>query len=363
MLKIGVIGCGGIANGLYLPTLNQPRKGFVLQAVCDAVPERAEQAKAEFGARECYANYQEMLEKSDLDQVFILTQLLHHASIVKDCLHAGVHVYTEKPLSPTYQEAKSLLKLADQTGLLLAAAPPLMVFHEYQYLRSLLQKGAVGKVCFVRAHSSHGGPESWPSFTDTGNYYREEIATKIPPIFDMAVYALTILTAMLGPVRRVSAMSGTAIEERRFDKIQGTKPYTMRPKVHDNCMMLLEWEGACFGAVDGSFCMRHNKAPGMEFYGSEGTLYVGSESMSLEIQSTAKGFKRPAEWHDLRIPAGRPKSNDGWGGVIAAHLAECITQGKQPIFGGAHAVHVVEVMEAVFTSSQTGQMVKLKSSF
>jgi predicted dehydrogenase len=363
MIKVGVIGCGGIANGLYLPTLNQPRRGFLLQAVCDAVPERAEHAKAKFGARESYSDYRKMLDEADLDQVIILTHLLHHAPLVRKCLQAGKHVYTEKPLAPTYREAKSLLRLANRQGVLLAAAPPLMVFHEYQYLRSIVQKGAVGKVCFVRAHSSHGGPESFPSVTDTGSYYREEIATRIPPIYDMAVYALTVLTSILGPVRRVSAMSGTAIAERHFDKIRGTKPYTMRPKVHDNCMMLLEWDGACFGAVDGSFCMRHNRAPGMEFYGSDGTLYVDRGSMNLEIQSTAKGFNRPAEWHDLRIPAGKPKAGESWGGVIGAHLAQCITKGTEPIFGGAHAVHVVEVMEAVFTSSQTGQMVKLKSGF
>lgn len=363
MLKVGVIGCGGIANGLYLPTLNQPRKGFVLQAVCDAVPERAEQAKAKFGARESYTDHRHMLDEAGLDQVFVLTQLLHHAPIVRQCLQAGVHTYTEKPLAPTYREAKSLLDLATRKGLLLAAAPPLMVFHEYQYLRSVIQKGALGKVCFVRAHSSHGGPESWPSFTDTGNYYREEIATAIPPIFDMAVYALTILTSVLGPVRRVSAMSGTAIAERLFDKIEGTKPFTMRPKVHDNCLMLLEWDGACFGVVDGSFCMRHNKAPGMEFYGSEGTLYVDRGSMELEIQSTAKGFSKPAEWHALRIPAGKPKSGQSWGGVIGAHLAQCISKQRQPAFGGAHAVHVVEVMEAVFTSSRSGRAVTLKSAF
>jgi predicted dehydrogenase len=41
MQRVGVIGCGGIANGAYLPTLNQPRKGFVLQATCESIPERA----------------------------------------------------------------------------------------------------------------------------------------------------------------------------------------------------------------------------------------------------------------------------------------------------------------------------------
>jgi len=158
-------------------------------------------------------------------------------------------------------------------------------------------------------------------------------------------------------------MSGTAIAERHFDKIQGLAPYTMRPTVHDNAMILLEWEGACFGAIDGSFCMRHNKAADMEFYGRDGTLYMDEGSTSLEIRSTVKPFHRPSDWHALRIPSGKPTVGESWGGVIGAHMVQCLRRGKAPAFGGRHAVHVVEVMEAVFTSSRAGKMVALKSSF
>ncbi len=63
------------------------------------------------------------------------------------------------------------------------------------------------------------------------------------------------------------------------------------------------------------------------------------------------------------MPAGKPKSGEGWGGVLGAHFVKCLATGAPPAFGGEHAVHVVEVMEAVFASSQNGQMVKRKSSF
>jgi predicted dehydrogenase len=365
MLRIGVIGCGQIAHGAYLPTLHQPRRGVALQAVCDSIPERAEEAKGRFSAREVYTDYQKMLAESDIDLVVVLTQIMHHAAIARDCLNAGKHVYTEKPLAPTYREAKALLDLARRKGLLLTAAPLLMVYPDYQFLRSIIQEGAVGKVCFVRAHSSHGGPETFESVTDHGNYYREEFAGKIPPIYDMAVYGLTIVTAVLGPVRRVSAMSGTAIKERRLDKVQipGFKPYTIKPKVHDNCMILLEWDGACFGAVDGSFCMRYNKAPGMEFYGSDGTLYVDRGRMNLEIISTVRGFNRPSDWHTLKVPRGRSGAREPWGSALGSHLSRCLADGAEPAFGGEHAVHVVEVMEAIFNSAQSGEMIQVRSTF
>jgi len=365
MLRIGVIGCGQIAHGAYLPSLHQRRRGFMLQAVCDIVPQRAEQAKEQFSAREAYTDYHRMLKQSDLDLVLVLTQIMHHARIARDCLSAGKHVYTEKPLAPTYREAKALLDLARRKGLLLIAAPLLMVYPEQQFLCSVIRQGAIGKVCFVRSHSSHGGPETFESVTDHGNYYREEFAGKIPPIYDMAVYALTTLTAVLGPVKRVAAMSGTAIAERRLDKVRipDCRPYCIRPTVHDNCMILLEWEGACFGAVDGSFCMRHNRAPGMEFYGSDGTIYASRNGGELEIISTVSGFNRPSDWHTLKPTGAKAGGREPWGAALGRHLSGCLATGGKPLFGGEHAVHVVEVMEAVLNSAQSGEMVGIRSTF
>ena len=357
MLKIGVIGCGDIAGKNYLPTMHQPDHGVVLQAVCDAVPERAEDAARRFGAARHYPDYRRMLEQADINQVVILTPVFTHAAIARDCLHAGKHVYTEKPLARTREEAQQLLDLALSKGLLLTAAPLLMVYHEYQYLRSLVQQGAIGKVCFVRAHSSHGGPELGEWATDSGDYYREEVVGKVPPVYDMAVYALTTLTAVLGPVRRVAAISGTAIPERPIEKVTlpGFQPYTMRPTVHDNCLILLEWPGACLGAIDASFCMRHQKGPRFELYGSDGSLYMGWEGLEMATPSES--------WHKVDLPPGEPTQQRKWGEALGRHLAECLAAGKQPAFGGKHAVHVVEVMEKILASTQTGRMLDVTSTF
>jgi predicted dehydrogenase len=363
MLRIGVIGCGDIAGKNYLPGMHQPDRGIALQAACDIVSERAEQAARGFGAEQHFGDYHQMLAEADINQVVILTPLFTHAEIVRDCLEAGKHVYTEKPLARTREEAEQLLDLAESKQLLLTAAPLLMVYREFQHLRSLIQQGALGKVCFVRAHSSHGGPERGEWATDSGNYYREEFVGKVPPIYDMAVYALTILTAVLGPVRRVAAMSGTAIAERRIEKVTlpGFQPYTMRPAVHDNAMILLEWEEACLGAVDASFCMRHNKAPQYEFYGSDGSLYMGRAGMN--IISTVEGFAEPEGWHEVEMPPGGPGRKEGWGEALGRHLHECVEQGRRPAFGGRQAVHVVELMEKILASAQSGEMLTVASTF
>jgi predicted dehydrogenase len=129
----------------------------------------------------------------------------------------------------------------------------------------------------------------------------------------------------------------------------------MQPKVHDNSMILLEWDGACFGAVDASFCMRQQKGPRFELYGSNGSIYMGWAGMEM---ATLGG-----EWHNVEVPPGEPDMKREWGDVLGRHLADCVAGKATPAFGGEHAVHVVEVMEKILASSQSGEMLPVTSSF
>ena len=89
MLKIGVIGTGDVARKFYLPGIHNPDAGVVLQAVCDIVRERAEAAAKDFVAQKVYTDATKMLEREDLDLVFVLTPLLTHPPIVRQVLQSG----------------------------------------------------------------------------------------------------------------------------------------------------------------------------------------------------------------------------------------------------------------------------------
>jgi len=94
VLKIGVIGTGDVARKLYLPGIHNPNAGVVLQAVCDIVRERAEAVARDFGAQKVYTDAAEMLEREDLDLVFVLTPLLTHPPIVRQVLQSGKNCYS-----------------------------------------------------------------------------------------------------------------------------------------------------------------------------------------------------------------------------------------------------------------------------
>jgi predicted dehydrogenase len=110
-LKIGVIGAGGIANGIHLPVL-VTLPDAELCAVCDLIAERAEGAAKTFGIPRTYVSYHDMLKSEKLDAVFVLVPPDGLFRVASDCLLAGKHVFMEKPMGITLFQANTLRELA-----------------------------------------------------------------------------------------------------------------------------------------------------------------------------------------------------------------------------------------------------------
>ena len=100
--RVGIIGCGGIANGKHMPAIKAVDRSDMV-AFCDLVVERAQKAAAEYGvpgAKVC-TDYHELLADASIDIIYVLTPNRSHADITIDALHAGKHVLCEKPMALT----------------------------------------------------------------------------------------------------------------------------------------------------------------------------------------------------------------------------------------------------------------------
>ena len=116
-VRIGIIGCGGIANGKHMPSLKK-LPDVEMVAFCDIIVERAEKAAREYGVEgaKVYADYHELLAREDIDVVHVLTPNREHSQITVDALNAGKHVMCEKPMAINSAEAKRMLDAAKATG-------------------------------------------------------------------------------------------------------------------------------------------------------------------------------------------------------------------------------------------------------
>ncbi|MDF2540782.1 MAG: oxidoreductase [Herbinix sp.] len=186
-LKIGIIGCGGIANGKHMPSLSK-LKDVEMVAFCDIIPEKAEHAKEKFGTPDAkvYTDYQELLKDPEIDVVHVCTPNRSHAPISIDSLHAGKHVMCEKPMAKTAADARKMVEAAKETGKKLTIGYQHRHKPESIYLKSVIERGDLGDIYFAKAFAvRRRGTPNWGVFL---NEYEQGGG----PLIDIGTHSLDV---------------------------------------------------------------------------------------------------------------------------------------------------------------------------
>lgn len=154
-IKVGIIGCGGIANGKHLPSIKKLGDRVEMVAFCDIIRERAEKAKAEYGTPDAkvYEDYKELLADPEIQTVHVLTPNKEHSFITIDALHAGKHVMCEKPMAKTYAEAVAMCEAAKESGKLLTIGYQSRYRSDSAYLKQAIEAGELGDIYYAKAHA------------------------------------------------------------------------------------------------------------------------------------------------------------------------------------------------------------------
>jgi len=152
VIKIGIIGCGGIANGKHMPALKK-QKDVEMVAFCDIIPEKAEAAAAKFGVEgaKTYVDYKELLADPTIDAVHVCTPNRSHSFITVDALHAGKHVMCEKPMAINSEEAKKMVDAAKETGLVLTIGYQNRQRNDSLYMKQEAENGTFGDIYYAEA--------------------------------------------------------------------------------------------------------------------------------------------------------------------------------------------------------------------
>ena len=196
-VNVGVIGCGNI-SGAYLSA----SKIFpIIQVVaCADINAQAAQEKAEDFDSEALTVV-EILQREDIEIILNLTTPQAHTEVNLKALHAGKHVHCEKPLAISKADGKRVIDLAMEKKLLVGCAPDTFLGGGLQTCRKIIDDGWIGKPVAGTAFMMCHGHESW--HPNPGFYYLKGGG----PLFDMGPYYLTALIHLLGPVKKVSAIS------------------------------------------------------------------------------------------------------------------------------------------------------------
>ena len=360
--KVAIVGCGSIAEGIYIPQMKRiPRTELV--AVCDIILERAEDYARRFNVPNWYGNIDELLENCEFDILMDTASIPAHHEINMKALKAGKHIYSQKPVGLTVEQVTMQIEAAEAAGVKFAASPIHPLRPDIMFIRDMIDRGTIGKLTMVRAHTAHGGPEYFQYRQADPSWFFQPGAGAL---YDMGVHGITMAVAVAGPVKEVSCLSVISQPERvvrtgAFDGMKIKADY-----LPDNYIINLDWGNGCIGVVDAGFCEIASTTNMLEIYGTKGVL-------------TILGQVKIGEGNGVRMFLDSPEIKvRGWIDPLPQENAhhghfdqcECLTDlinaienNTTPLLDPKIARHVVDIMCTVPKASESKQTLPLSTTF
>lgn len=342
--RVGIVGCGNVTD-MYLRGC-APFPAIELAACADLDPARAAalSAKGGFPAMPIDA----LLADPSIEIILNLTPPTAHVGVSRAAIAAGKHVYSEKPLSTTLDDARAILADAEAAGVRVGGAPDTFLGGGLQTARALIDDGAIGQPVAANAAVLHLGPERWhpnPAF-----FYEPGGG----PVLDVGPYYIAALVGLLGPVVEVSGVARGAGQER----VIGTGPRAGEAfpvTVPTSVFATYAFESGAIGGFMASFDIVASDVPHIEIHGTKGSLSLGDPN-------TFDGHVRlrtidAADWEDV------PLAFDGsvGRGIGLADMIGAIREGRPHRASGAFAYHVLEVLLATEGAAATRRAVTVES--
>lgn len=371
--KVGIIGCGNISD-LYFHNLTH-RFGDDIEVIScsDIYLKKAEMQAKKYGVSRVYS-VEDMLNDSDVEIVINITVPQAHTEINRAAIKAGKHVFCEKPLALTFEEAKETVRLAEEHHVQIACAPDTFLGAGIQTCRQLLDEGWIGHVTAGTANFVWPGHEIWhpsPAF-----YYKKGAG----PMFDMGPYYIAALVAMLGPVKKLTAMVSRARDMRTIT----SKPFfgqKIDVEVPTHYSGLLEFCNGTIITVNMSFDVWISSLPHIELYGSEGSMFCPNPDLFTGPVKVLRGENVVDSLVDLDLSSAGTKGNpfDFSGylkempllyhdplvkirGLGVVELAHSVKLGRPCRISHDFILHVMEILTAFECASQENAVYYMTST-
>ncbi len=395
-IKIGVVGCGVVATAYYLPHITK-MDDAELVAVCDLNEERTAACARLFGAREQYQDYDEMIQRADIEAVFILTGPGTHLPFTLAAVGAGKHVLLQKPMSLDMDGTNQIVEAVRASGVkaLIEPSANSPLHPDYPPLRQLILDGVLGDPYWFTwmpgipstYHPSLGGNPY-----GVGAFYAKESGGMLMDF----PYAPTQIVTLLGNVKSVTGLAKISVPERHIVPDSGyddflaqatdpdnanywdvvvdlpkTQPVTM--EAEDNAFSLYEMENGAIGVFHIARAF-HPMPPGagqggLRIFGTEGNLALGADGNFASIISEHRN-KLPSVddegWYHIP-PSGEPAPWPRPGAFnyyheSTQHLVDCILHDRDPILNVEWGRHINELLVGALESSRTGQRYEMTTT-
>jgi predicted dehydrogenase len=396
-LRIGVVGCGVVATGYYLPYLmDEPRAEIT--AVCDLDPVRTAECARLFGASQQYTDYEAMISRAGLDAVWILTAPGTHMPFTLAAVERGLHVLVQKPMALNLADATRITDAVRARGVKCLVEPSSdTVLHPlFRHLRSLIDAGVLGRAYWFAAIQTAG--TAYSNMLGGNPYGNKAFFTADSGgiLLDFP-YTPSRIATLLGDCRAVTGMAKISVPDRMiipesdyndylrqctdprdcmyWDRaLSGKKTLPVTMEAPDNVFSTYEMDSGWIGTfhVGRPFHPMLKGTTGSDFmiFGEAGNLVSGGGYFASIISSRRDLLPEVSDdgwYHVPNLPNPTGVSWPRYGSFnyyheSSRHLIDCILEDRDPVPNVEFGRHITEMMWGALESARTGRRYDLTTT-
>lgn len=324
-----IIGCGSIAVKRHAPECVASDK-INLLGFFDVNLERAKEVANEFQCK-AYETYEAVLNDEAVDGVLICVSNRYHCDMTVQALQHKKHVLCEKPIAVTIEEAKKMIKTAEEEGRYLMIAHQQRFVPVNQKLKEVLASKKLGKIISFSTAFCHAGPEFWSVDNTNKTWFMNKKEAGLGALGDIGIHKADLIRWFIGEdIKYVTSVLGT------LDKKDAEGNYI---GIEDNAFAILESESGIVGTLEASWT----------HYGKgENRTKVSCENGLVEAVGTSKIIvyykDKSKEKEVFEIEKGAS--------MMAETFATCILEDVKPEISGEEGLKALEIVLACVKSSE-----------
>jgi predicted dehydrogenase len=331
MVKVGIIGCGKIAQVRHIPEYCA-NKEVQIVGFFDNVFARAQEMAVKYGGK-AYASVDELLADPSIDSVSVCVPNFLHAAISLKAMKARKNVLCEKPMAVTLEDCIEMAKVSEETGCLLMIGQNQRLLPAHQMAKKLIEGGEIGNILSIRTAFAHSGPDNW-SVDGKNSWFLDKSKAAFGALADLGVHKIDLMSWLIGQ-KIVKAAAITRTLDKKY-------PDGKLIDVDDNAFCCFQFDKGAEGTLFASWTNYGSEENWTSIYGTSGAIHLfkdNDHSLVVEHGANKKCF-------DL----GEIQTNNKQlsSGIIDMFVA-AVAHGKPYISGS----DVLSSMKALFACSKS----------
>lgn len=343
MIKIGILGCGKIAQVRHIPEYAD-NKDCELYGFYNPTRSRAEDMAKKYGGK-VFDTPEALLADPEIDAVSVCAANYAHAELTIKALRAGKHVLCEKPMAVTLADCEEMVRAAKESGKLLMIGQNQRLTKAHLLSRQMVMDGVIGKVISFRTSFGHGGPETWSIKPGKDTWFFDKKKAAMGAMADLGIHKTDLIQFLLGQKVVATAAMLTTLDKRGADdELIG---------VDDNAICIYKMSSGTVGTMTASWTYYAAEDNSTVLYGTEGELRIYDDPAHSVVLRRKNGEVETFDVEQIQTNDNQTKS-----GIIDAWV-DCVKNNTQPEISGESVLSAMRAVFASMESAETGRTVEI----